>query len=292
MGIDRRALKRQAKQAMILPRPTFFTVMLVYLLITSWSPALLELLLPAELDLSTFGGLFSLFFSILLTLYTTVVSFGYDLWSLWTARRLNPGLGSLVEGFSVAGRVLWMYVLMFFRAAGWAMLFLIVLLSLTLFFVPAPIVELFILLAAVVLIWIFLLRYALAPYLLADHPDDGARAALRRSTELMRGWKMELFKLELSFAGWYLLSAVLSSLPLIAALYQVNFFSLLISGTPQEIFGVYYWVSNSPLIFFASQLLTLPVLIWFTPYLSVTRACFYEFRLQVQRQDIPPIPPL
>ena len=33
----------------------------------------------------------------------------------------------------------------------------------------------------------------MAPYLLADYPDDGAGAAVRRSVEMMRGRKWELF---------------------------------------------------------------------------------------------------
>lgn len=48
-------------------------------------------------------------------------------------------------------------------------------------------------------------RYRLATYVMADAPDTGINAAIRRSSEIMKGRKMELFSLELSFIGWRLL---------------------------------------------------------------------------------------
>ena len=50
--------------------------------------------------------------------------------------------------------------------------------------------------------------YSQAMFILDDHPAIGAREALRRSEELMKGHKMELFVLELSFIGWHLLALV------------------------------------------------------------------------------------
>lgn len=48
-------------------------------------------------------------------------------------------------------------------------------------------------------------RYRLATYVMADMPETGVSAAIRRSCEVMKGRKMELFSLELSFMGWRLL---------------------------------------------------------------------------------------
>lgn len=292
MGIDRSALKRQAREDMRLPSPSFWLVTLVYLLMTTWLSTLLDLAVPSQGDLSTFGGLFSLFLTILLTLYNTVVAFGYTLWALWTARRLNPGLGALIEGFSVAGRVIWMEVLILLRVVGWALVFSFLLLFVSLLFAPLPIVEMLVLLAAAAAIWIFLLRYSLASYLLADRPDDGAGAAIRRSVELMQGWKWEMFKLEFSFLGWYLLQLLLSGLPLVLGLYQAGFFPMLLTGTPQELYFTYVLTANSLPVLLGSQLLTLPLLLWFSPYLSVSRARFYELRLQAQQASAAPLPPL
>lgn len=49
-------------------------------------------------------------------------------------------------------------------------------------------------------------RYALAQFIMCDYPDMSARQALAESKELMEGHKMELFKLDLSFIGWHILS--------------------------------------------------------------------------------------
>ena len=49
-------------------------------------------------------------------------------------------------------------------------------------------------------------KYALAQFIMCDYPDISARQALEESKDLMEGHKMELFKLELSFIGWHLLS--------------------------------------------------------------------------------------
>lgn len=50
--------------------------------------------------------------------------------------------------------------------------------------------------------------YALTPYLLATHPEIGAKQALKLSMKLMNGKKGELFLLDLSFLGWILLSGL------------------------------------------------------------------------------------
>jgi uncharacterized membrane protein len=73
-------------------------------------------------------------------------------------------------------------------------------------FVPA--LGLLIMLAAMVLMIVLMVRaayrYRLATYILADLPETGVNAAIRRSSEVMKGRKMELFSLEVSFVGWHL----------------------------------------------------------------------------------------
>lgn len=50
--------------------------------------------------------------------------------------------------------------------------------------------------------------YRLVPYLLADDPALSGRAAVTRSRVLMDGHKAHAFLLDLSFIGWYILSAL------------------------------------------------------------------------------------
>ena len=49
------------------------------------------------------------------------------------------------------------------------------------------------------------LSYAMTPFILEEHPELTANEAIRRSKELMRGHKTDLFILELTFIGWSLL---------------------------------------------------------------------------------------
>jgi len=65
-----------------------------------------------------------------------------------------------------------------------------------------------------ILLWLLLLiipgivksfAYTLVPYILRDNPEMNYKTALKESERLMKGKKMQLFKLYLSFLGWYLL---------------------------------------------------------------------------------------
>jgi uncharacterized membrane protein len=53
---------------------------------------------------------------------------------------------------------------------------------------------------------IFAYRYSQVYYIMAENPDISVLDCLRESARIMKGHKMELFKLELSFIGWHLLS--------------------------------------------------------------------------------------
>lgn len=50
--------------------------------------------------------------------------------------------------------------------------------------------------------------YSMAPYILLEDPDCTPMEAIRRSKEMMDGYKGDLFVLGLSFIGWELLSAL------------------------------------------------------------------------------------
>ena len=321
MEIDRKELKRRAREAMGLARPRFWVVALVYFLMTTGLSYLTDWLVPL-LAHGEAAFTLSLFCSLLMSLYLSIVQFSYTLWALWTGRRMDPGLGTLLQGFSVAGRVIWMEALIYLRILGWSALLGVLVIS--------PLVYLLLmgsaLLAPLLLlviggmyaaIWAIMLRYALAPYLLADSPDAGAAAAVRRSADLMRGWKWELFKLEFSFVGWSLLSLLLSTLVTAAALWQAGFFqavaalpaeelpdlvtnfSIWRSGTAAdllevsqaqiELFELYSSASGSLWATLLADLATLPVFLWLTPYRAVALAGFYDARIRLQRENIPPL---
>lgn len=321
MEIDRKELKRRAREAMGLARPRFWVVALVYFLMTTGLSYL-----PDQLILFLAGGeaviTLSLFCTLLMSLYLVIVQFSYTLWALWTSRRMDPGLGTLLQGFSVAGRVIWMEVLIYLRILGWSALIGMLVISPLIYLLLmgsallAPLV-LLVVAGMYAAMWAIMLRYALAPYLLADSPEAGAAAAVRRSAELMRGWKWELFKLEFSFVGWSLLSLLLSVLAAVAVLWQAGFFQALsafpVSELPDlianfavwqtgvsadllelpqaqiELFTLYSSVSGGMWAALLTDLVTLPVFLWVTPYRAVSQAGFYDARINLQRASAPPL---
>ena len=44
------------------------------------------------------------------------------------------------------------------------------------------------------------------PYILAENPSIGAKEAITLSRKMMKGHKWELFKMDLSFLGWFILA--------------------------------------------------------------------------------------
>ena len=251
MEIHRKELKRQARQAMALPRPPFWAVILAYLALTLGVNYLLALVPLPGGDAPGFHS--TLFFlTIFYLLYKLVVEFGLKLWALW------------------------------------------------------------------LLLWIILLRYALAPYLLADRPDDGPGAAIGRSTQLMRGWCWQLAKLELSFLGWVILAYLLTVGVQALFLWQAGGFEMLFSLVPGQIadlpanylfwsnglqlmplsqaeidlFTLYYTTCGGFWCSLCCDLIQIPLLLWLLPYQQVARAGFYQARLQLQQDSAPPLPPL
>ena len=296
MEIDRGELKFQARERMALTDPKFWVVALAYLAMTtgvSWVISLIPL--PAG-DASIIGS----FFQLLLQLYTTVVGFGLCLWSLWTYRQLDPGLNSLMQGFSVAGRVVLMELGIFVRVLGW---YFLIVMAMTIPFAAMILSQTYyligfagtLLLATVLVVSLIALalRYAMAPYLLADRPDDGPTAPIYRSVALMRGWKMELFKLELSFLGWEILNAALALAVNLFFLSQAGLLTeaaLLAPEWREQMIMVLYSVPAAIL----SSLVTVPIYLWLLPYRAAARAGFYDARLLLaEREDrFSKMPPL
>jgi len=303
MEIDRKELKRQARERMALTDPKFWVVALAYLAMTTGVSWLFSLVPTPGTGASPipFIDTVQLFLQLLLLLYSTVVQFGLCLWALWTYRQLDPGIDSLMQGFSVAGRVLLMELGIFVRIMGWYLLIafgLSVPLLAVLLTVSSPSVAtaaylLFFAGLIAVLIAISL-RYALAPYLLADRPDDGPSVPIFRSVSLMRGWKMELFKLEFSFIGWEAINFVLSTAVLLFFLSRAGL--LAPEMIAQELWlDQFLDVANSTPVVILRTLVTVPVSLRLIPYRSVSRAGFYDARLIAAAQegvDLPEMPPL
>lgn len=130
--------------------------------------------------------------SMLLDMVYRIVTVGWYIFLLSTIRGLGAGYGNLLDGFDFFLRIILLNILIGIFVFLWSLLLVI----------PGIIA---------------LYRYRLAVYILIDNPDLSVMDCIRRSKELTRGHKGELFVLDLSFIGWLLLTGI----PYVGYLVQV-----------------------------------------------------------------------
>lgn len=289
MELNRRELKAQTRERMRETRPPFWLLTLVYLLLTTGVSTLADLTGAAQFTFPpSSGDTLPLFLYLLILLYTTVMNFGYQIWALRVYRRQETGYGTLIDGFSMAGRVLLMELYIFGCTLCWALAFGTAggLALLLLNWLPPVLLVLLIYGAGFgIALWISY-RYAMAPFLLMDRPEAGAIAPVRESVAMMQGWKWEYFKLDFSFFGWYLLNALLSLgvelafiLPAVLELLQAAEVdpALLVNGLELP------WTAA-----LLSTLIQVPLSLWLDPYVAIAHAGFYQARVQ-QAAAPPPV---
>lgn len=201
--IDRKWIKRDAKDAMRTHRPSIFLITLVFLLIVlvlelldtklqfpgvsmqevygaaNDDEAMERILFHAMSNRTMLGSLLSLAISVM----SLMVSGGYALSCLRVARRSEANVGTLFEMFGWFFRFLWMCILMSIFIFLWSLLLI----------VPGIIAA---------------YRYSMAVFIFCDDPEKGILQCIRESKEMMRGYKGQLFVLDLSFIGWYLLCVI------------------------------------------------------------------------------------
>ena len=80
-------------------------------------------------------------------------------------------------------------------------------------------IKLAVLMSVYVFLWSLLLivpgiikcfSYSMAYYIMLDHPEYTASEALKKSQEMMKGHKFDLFILSLSFIGWFILGIAIA----------------------------------------------------------------------------------
>ena len=281
MEIDRKQIKQQARESMLLAKPSFWVVTLVYMLMTTGVSII------ADFSDGTLG----LFLTIAITMYSWVVGFSYRLWAIWTVRRLEPGLGSLMEGFSVAGRVIMLESSILVRTLGWTFMMAIPAGFLLVFSMTTNLLGYFLVIGLLsIAVSIITLRYSMAAYVLADYPDLGPGYALHQSVQLTRGWIGELVKLHLSFIGWYILSTVLSFAGMVVGALVSGGITIAALLTPDG-FAQLPTVLSAGIPSLLGTLLSLPVTLYLTPYIEVTMAQFYDARIRLGEPagDMPPL---
>ena len=176
-----------------------------------------SLVLQGQLpDLSLFYSHFrpsGALLAVVLYLLHPVVATGMTSYCLKTAGGQSGDYRDLLNGFGYFIKILLIFLITTFFTFLWMLLFII----------PG---------------FVALYRYRQAYYILLEAPEKGVLQCIRESKHLMRGNKLELFLLDLSFIGWYLLDLLV----------------VILAPTP-----------------FALPLIS----VWLTPYMGLTFAAYY-----------------
>ena len=143
--------------------------------------------LMAMAGLVSSASAYSLFFSILIGLFMTVLYGGFYLYCMGIRQGREMPVSTLMDGLGLAGKLIWCSILTSIKVFLWSLLF----------FFPGIIAA---------------YRYRFATYNLLVDPSLSAGKAIRLSCEQTRGMKWDLFVLDLSFIGWSILSAFTAGL--------------------------------------------------------------------------------
>lgn len=128
-------------------------------------------------------GFLSTFLSILIKLLTMVLTSGFVLYCMAVRRGERAEFLTLFDGFSFAGKIIALNLLMYVYISLWTMLFVI----------PGIVAA---------------YRYRFALFNLYENPDITPFQALDMSKRQTMGYKAQLFALDVSYLGWFILAAI------------------------------------------------------------------------------------
>lgn len=206
MPLDNAALKSRAKEVIVTSNPRVITVGFVYLLITIILSALGSRVMSVNISQSeamnymryAMDGNYeyalkyaetmtpppaAYAINFLLMMLSGIVGTGFLIFLLNTIRNRKPCFENLLDGFGFWWKIILLDLLQSLLVGLWSLLL----------FVPG------------VMAWY---RYSQASYILIDDPSKSPVQCLRESKAMMNGHKKELFLLDLSFIGWYLLGLI------------------------------------------------------------------------------------
>ena len=202
--LNRTAIKAEAKDLLRTGKVSPILVSALLLLITFFTSCLTDLVSGGSLfytlqlqladlqgqlngDYSGYDALLkpvsgtATFVSVLSMLISCVLHAGYSRYLMEIRSGRETSISTLFSGFSQAGKLIWLEILMGIKVALWSFLFVI----------PGIIA---------------LYRYRFAVYNLLKDDSLSAGEAIRLSCRQTNGIKGQLFMLDLSFFGWSLLS--------------------------------------------------------------------------------------
>lgn len=130
-------------------------------------------------QIAWYAGLISIAISIM----NFMLGIGFMIYCFNVVKKTNPDFGNLFDGFTMFLKFIWLGILMFIFTFLWSLLLI----------VPGIIAA---------------YRYRQAFYIMIDNPQMSALECITASKQMMLGHKGELFVMDLSFLGWYILCAV------------------------------------------------------------------------------------
>lgn len=245
MQLDTGAIKAESRSLLRTGEVNPFRMTLFYLLIT----LVLDMINSGvSYMIDSVGGFTVLsfsFVSILVGLVALVLNAGYYCYCFGILRREEMPYESLFDAFPFAGKVILLSIVEGVFIFLWSMLFVI----------PGIIAA---------------YRYSFAMLNLCENPELGVMEALNLSKQQTNGYKMQLFLLQLSFIGWYLLAAA------VMWVYWAAVYFLLPDSYPGIMLG--------SLLFFA---LSIAAEIYLKPYLQLS-VCGFYLRATAPQVNEPP----
>ena len=218
-------LKANARELIKANAPKLFFVAAIYLIIITFLSEL-QFRLPAPINIyeELRTGIITiqqfsdsirsngLLLALLLEIMSPTITIGFKAYCLKTVRKQEADYKDLLTGFSIFLKVISLSIITSILITLWSFLF----------FFPG--------IAAYY-------RYRLAYYILLDDPSKSVMKCISESKHLMRGKKVELFLIDLSFFPWNILNILVLS-------YIIPIFPI--------------------------------VSIWLTPYYGLSQATYYE----------------
>ena len=198
MKINRAAIKQNAKNIITSAKPSPILVGLVYLGIVAILQFLsysvsgefaaymktIEQFMVGNYDYVASVpqvGFGATLIGIAIYIMVLMMNTGFSIYCMNICQFRKAGFGELFDGFAIFFKALLLYILMIIFVWLWSLLLII----------PGIIA---------------FYRYRMALYIMLDNPQLSALDCIRASKQMMDGRKGELFVLDLSFLGWYLLT--------------------------------------------------------------------------------------
>lgn len=179
MATGNKTLMSEAKESLKGKWSLAVGVFLAYFLISIVLALIVDAVSPAGGGYTAFRGGYNL----LTIIISGPFALGFAIFSLALSRNQEAEFVQIFQGFNNFGKALGTYLLMILFIILWMLLLII----------PGIIAA---------------LSYSLTFYILADEPSIRAMEAIDKSKAMMNGYKAKLFRLQLRFLGWALLSVL------------------------------------------------------------------------------------